>query len=192
MGRKAEARKQRKLEALEKFDASKESFARKVVAEINPKMSPSARAAEVHPTLGHLVPIEILKEPRALTSRFAEPVTWCVRKFDGDGEWSWGEQRAWHDAEWSEDIEPKFKEFQQLTWKEVMNMGSDSGHSMHHHQELDTLAEEAQYRWMDLNLEEFDNLFRFRLGNKKRAWGIVVQAHFFMVWWEREHKIYPT
>lgn len=192
MGRKAEAREQRKLEALKKFDESKEAFARRVATALQPKVLPNMTVPEVHPTLGHLVPMEILKEPKALTSRFAEPVTWCVRRFDGIGEWTWGEPRAWQEAEWAEDIEPKFKEFQQLSWKEVMAMSSDTGHNMHHHQDLDTLAEEAQSRWMALDLEQYDNLFRFRLGNKKRAWGIVVQAHFFMVWWERDHKIYPT
>ena len=50
----------------------------------------------------------------------------------------------------------------------------------------------AQRRWRDLEYEEFDVLFRFRLGNLKRAWGIVVQSHFFMVWWDRTHSIYPT
>lgn len=50
----------------------------------------------------------------------------------------------------------------------------------------------AQRRSHDLGYEWFDILFRVRLGNLKSAWGIVVKSHFFMVWWDRTHNMYPT
>lgn len=131
------------------------------------------------------------KKPKAIEgSRFGELVTWCVTKKDIDGTWEWGEPRAWTDAEWQEVISPKFQEFQKMTWQQVDSFGSDSGHKMHHGHDLEDLVKEAQQRWLDLGLEEFDDIFRFRLGNERRAWGYILQAHFFMVWWERKHCIY--
>jgi hypothetical protein len=44
----------------------------------------------------------------------------------------------------------------------------------------------------DLRLDDLDELFRFRLGNKPRLWGIIHEGVFFPVWWDPEHKIYPT
>lgn len=125
-------------------------------------------------------------------SRFSELVSWCITRIDQEGHWSWGEPRAWTELEWTRTIHPKFKEFEQKTWAEIDQMASGEGHKMHHGHEITDLVLDAQERWKELDLEEFDDVFRFRLGNKKRAWGYIVQAHFFMVWWERNHKIYVT
>lgn len=119
-------------------------------------------------------------------------VTWCVRKRDVNGSWSWGETRAWDNAEWQSTIEPALDSFAQLTWKEIDAQASGEGHKLHHAQELQNISPEAQERWLELDLEEFDPLFRFRMGNKKRFWGFILQGHFFGVWWEREHRIAPT
>lgn len=94
--------------------------------------------------------------------------------------------------EWANDILPPMNEFSQMTWGHIDTFGSGSGHKMHHSQPLDAISAEAQARWMQLDLEQFDSLFRFRLGNTRRVWGFVLQAHFFMVWSERHHKIAPT
>lgn len=83
-------------------------------------------------------------------------------------------------------------QFESLTWAEIEALSSSSGHRMHHLQDVSTLVEEAQLRWLELNLEEFDTAFRFRLGNKRRFWGFRVQGHFFGVWWDREHRLYPV
>lgn len=61
---------------------------------------------------------------------------------------------------------------------------------MHHSHDICDIDEGAIERWVELGFEEFDTIFRFRLGNKKRAWGIELQGHFFMIWYERHHKIY--
>lgn len=63
---------------------------------------------------------------------------------------------------------------------------------MHHEQGVGSLLDEAQNRWLELGLEEFDTAFRFRLGGKRRFWGFRVQGHFFGVWWDREHSLYPV
>lgn len=127
-------------------------------------------------------------------SRFSQKVTWCKTNADTKGSWSWGETREWDDNEWKVDIEPKLTDFSQLTWKEIDSHSSESGHKMHHGHELGDLHDEAQERWLlELELDEFsDEIFRFRLGATQRAWGYIVQAHFFLIWFERKHIIYKV
>ena len=52
---------------------------------------------------------------------------------------------------------------------------------------------EAQKRLTDLHLDEtFEDLFRFRVGGKKRLWGFEVDGVFHVLWWDAEHQVYPT
>lgn len=137
---------------------------------------------------------KVLPTSTLKASRFPSKVTWCISKADQEEYWSWGESRAWNINEWNSEIEPKFIDFAKLTWKEIDSFSSDTGHKMHHGHELNDLHDEAQERWLlYLELDEFsDNIFRFRLGNMQRAWGYILQAHFFLVWYERKHIIYTV
>lgn len=135
------------------------------------------------------------RSPRAHepVSRFGSLVTWCRTRCDREGEWSWGESRNWSTQEWEEIIIPAFRNFQRLTWGEIDRQNSGTGHKMHHPHALGELCQEAIDRWVLIGLEEFaDLVFRFRLGNTKRAWGFILESHFFLVWWERDHNIYPV
>ncbi|MNN86263.1 hypothetical protein D3C81_2036640 [compost metagenome] len=79
---------------------------------------------------------------------------------------------------------------EQLPWEEIQKQTSDTSHLLHHDHQIVDLCDDAQLRWLELGYEQFDVIFRFRLGNTKRAWGLVVQAHFYLIWWERYHKIF--
>lgn len=142
---------------------------------------------------------KVIKEqsPRAPQggSRLSKPVKWCETKADKEGEWTWG-PRAWSDADWNDEIHPNLREFEQLTWEEVrlQTVPGRKGvrHMRHHEQEVATLCREAQERWMELDLEQYETAFRFRTGSRKRLWGFIIGAHFHFVWWDPHHKIYPT
>ena len=54
------------------------------------------------------------------------------------------------------------------------------------------LCPAAQRRLLDLRLDEFDELFRFRLGNLERLWGVIHLDVFYPVWWDPEHKVCPS
>ena len=152
-------------------------------------------APRLAPHLARAVAAEAERTPRAIQdgSRFGSRVTWCRSKADQRDHWSWGEPRQWNQEEWDSIIHPPFKQFEQLTWQEIDQFSSDCGHKMHHGHEVGDLIEEAQDRWRQLDLEQYDSVFRFRLGGQKcRAWGFIVQAHFHFVWWDRQHSIYPT
>ena len=197
MGKKSDARETRKALALEKFHASKTALLTKVTIDQQPRTIAALLldgAPRVAPHLAREAD-KAARIPKTIVdgSRFDSHVTWCTTKADLDNSWSWGEPRKWSQDEWNTVIHPAFKKFEQITWKEIDQFSSDTGHKMHHGHEVGDLIKEAQERWRQLNLEEYDSVFRFRLGGqRRRAWGIIVQAHFHFVWWDREHKIYPT
>jgi hypothetical protein len=198
MGKKSDARAQRRALAQEKFEASKSSFLAKVDADHQPRLAVSLSDNDIPrlaPHLARALAVDAERQPKTAQdgSRFASRVTWCVNKADLSGSWSWGEDRKWSPEEWDNIIHPPLLEFSKLTWQEIDRFSSDTGHKMHHSHEVGDLIDEAQDRWRDLELEQYDSVFRFRMGGqKRRAWGFVVQAHFHFVWWDREHSIYPT
>lgn len=124
-------------------------------------------------------------------SAFHMTMTWSRAHSDCEGEWSWGQSRQWSDADWRETIEPKLRVFSTLTWKEIDTHSSDTGHKMHHNMDTESICDEAQYRMVEIDRYE-DVIFRFRLGNKRRLWGHRVVANFEILWYDPEHKIYPT
>ncbi|MFD1217219.1 hypothetical protein [Microbulbifer celer] len=192
-----EKRLQRKAAKQQKFEEAKKKLLEQVQLDDKPRFLDEPKVDKIPHLAPHLqrAEVEKAKEPRAVKSgsRFGEQVTWCISRSDKDGTWSWGEPRAWGQHEWDNEISPKFLEFEKLTWAEIDQFSSESGHKMHHGHEFEELVDEAQLRWIDLDLEEFaDNIFRFRLEGTKRAWGFILQAHFHFVWWERDHRIYPV
>jgi hypothetical protein len=196
VGRKSDARAEKKALARKKFEANKAKF----VAKVNGSGQPRQAAAPPTNALPRVAPhlarrfAEQEKAPKAANdgSRFSSQVTWCITKADRKDRWSWGEPRDWQQDEWDSVIHPPLQQFAGLTWGEVDQFSSETGHKMHHGHEVSDLVDEAQERWKALDLEQYDSVFRFRLGGTRRVWGFIVQAHFHTVWWDRNHSIYPT
>lgn len=144
--------------------------------------------------------LDVPKQPIAnhTGSRYGLRMTWCARHADCNGHWDWRagdvlqEPRAWNEDEWLDPIKHNMNHLEGMDWSEIESMISDSGLRMHHGHDIDDLCHDAISRWLDLGYAEFETLFRFRLGNKKRAWGIELQGHFYLIWYERDHNIYPV
>ena len=64
--------------------------------------------------------------------------------------WSWGVSRQWCAQEWKDRIEPRFAEWEKLTWAEIDSHASGSGHKMHHNMSCDDICEEAQDRMIEI------------------------------------------
>lgn len=197
MTKRKEIRQQRKLEKeskkAEKIAKYKQSLLKDVPSQ-TPKfkvLPDTEKEPKVH---NGIIPLSDVKQPKKGTacSRFSLNMSWCANYADVADSWSWGESRNWHESEWTDEILPGLNHMAQLLWREIDQMSSDTGHKMHHGHEIADLCQEAQDRWCHNNLEQFGEVFRFRLGNKKRAWGIIIHAHFHLVWYERYHNIYPT
>lgn len=193
---KREARERRKALEQERFEAQKITLLANIHDNSEPRLiaepTPN-KAPRLAPHLSRIAD-QNAQAPKAIEdgSRFRSQVTWCKTKADIVDSWSWGDARAWHPEEWDDVISPPFQCFAQLTWQEIDRFSSESGHKMHHGHEVGDLVFEAQQRWLELDLEQYDSVFRFRLGGTKRVWGFIVQAHFHIVSWDRSHSIYPT
>lgn len=116
---------------------------------------------------------------------------------DRDGVWSWGQARNWCSADARAGagcvVRATMDEMSRLTWSEILaqTTGGKDRHKKHHSQPWDSLCDEAQNRWIEIERTE-DDLFRFRVGGRARIWGVRQGATFFVVWWDAEHQIYPT
>lgn len=118
-------------------------------------------------------------------------VSWTCDDPDRDGQWESGTLRDWGEEAWQQDIVPKLNEFSKLTWAEVESMSSDTGHRMHHLMDTEAIADEAQYRLVEIEKEN-DTIYRFRLGNLPRLWGFRIVAEFQVLWYDPKHEIYPV
>lgn len=125
--------------------------------------------------------------------------SWCDTQADKQGNWSWrnNESRLWTDEEFSNPICSHLESYSNNSWREVeaFTYNGSGGYRklLNKYQSLDSICDEAQLRWMELELiSQFDELFRFRLGSDRRIWGIRLEHHFYIVWYERYHQICPV
>jgi hypothetical protein len=119
---------------------------------------------------------------------------WCSKQADLEGKWSWGQQRQWSSQEWDSIIKPNLETFSNLTWSEILaqTTGDNGRHRKHHDMEISLICTEAQNRWQDIELSEYDTIFRFRLGGRERLWGYRELQKFNLIWWDPTHQIYVT
>lgn len=197
-------RAERRAERRTIKDADRQQKAVKLAASIDPSTLKRLKIAPIQELGKKVVKAEI--QPAQLKTVYIPNqetltkdcnLTWCTTHSDVEGEWSWNERRAWTDEEWNSTISPLFKSLEQSTWHELQfehKVPAKGGKHVprNHFQEISSLVEEAQERWLTIGLEEYDTAFRFRFGGTVRAWGIKLSGHFYLVWWERHHKLYPV
>ncbi len=88
-------------------------------------------------------------------------------------------------------------EMAKLTWGQIeaQRVGTQEGYRRRNHsQEIKRLTRAAQQDLMKRKLpEKFDEtMFRFRLSGEQRLWGFRKGNVFHVVWWDPEHRVYPT
>lgn len=128
-------------------------------------------------------------------SIFHMRMRWTADSADRDGEWSWGVRRDWGEVQWASNIAPKLDEFAKLTWAEIeaqTHGNPGKRHRSNHSMDTDQICAEAQDRLLELERDYPETLFRFRLGNLPRLWGVRVVDCFEVIWHDPTHKIYPV
>jgi hypothetical protein len=116
---------------------------------------------------------------------------WTANHADREGYWSWGHAREWGDVAWTSVIHPKLLEFERLLWREIERFTTGNGHLMHHSMAVEQICAESQGRLVEIDRVE-DEIYRFRLGNRRRLWGYRIVNSFEILWYDPEHNIYPT
>lgn len=81
-----------------------------------------------------------------------------------------------------------------MTWSEIKQQTHDKNNrSKHHFLDVKGLSKEAKERIRIKGLEEeTDSIFSFALQNKLRIIGILRNAEFHIVWYDPEHKFFPS
>ncbi len=72
--------------------------------------------------------------------------------------------------------------------------GKSNRHRKHHDQPITSLVAEAQEDIRRARLDETfgEDIFRFRISGEKRLWGFRSGRVFHVVWWDPDHRVYPT
>lgn len=83
-----------------------------------------------------------------------------------------------------------------MKWSEIRRWTAGSSKKRwpkYHSQPFASVCQDAQRRLGELKHDEqFETLVRFRVDQKKRLWGYEVDGVFYLLWWDPEHKVYPT
>lgn len=125
MGTKALKRAERQLSKREESQRQNERLRKSILP--NKTVTPETLPPNEKKFLSSSVLISTLKIPRKNLpsnqgSRYHLPMSWCARKADIVGEWSWSnitEPRAWTDQEWEECIYPQMNNMEGSLWQEL-------------------------------------------------------------------------
>lgn len=122
-----------------------------------------------------------------------QKMQWSRDQADTDGAWSWGNRSCLDDA-WNEEVHPFLFEYAQKTWLQIYaeRTGGNNRRQKHIFYNIEQICEEAQLRLIDLERDDVDCVFRFRLAGKKRLYGVQQMPWFYVLWWDPEHNIYPV
>lgn len=111
---------------------------------------------------------------------------------EATGAWTWDIDRA--DMM---EIMDFLSEMEKRTWSEIrrdMAGGNRRRGEKHKFIPLASLCKEARTRLAEIELDDQDQLFRFRLGNLKRLWGVILPDDhmFYLLWWDSQHRVCPS
>ena len=117
-----------------------------------------------------------------------EKIAWGFQLLDQGG--CWGVKAMSQD--WEMEILPKLRQFESMTWQEILSAsGGKAKGNNSHSVEVNKLSKDTRKRLEEINLDDVDSLFSLRLTGKKRLYGIRDGRVLKLIWYDRDHKIYP-
>ena len=109
-------------------------------------------------------------------------VQWSFRCFDN---YDWSEEN--HKTVPFTEIAGQMRSYESMTWGQIR------GRPKHDHPiQRYRIITEAQNRLRELGLDDYDELWRFRFGGKLRLWGLRMGSVFHVLWWDPQHRVYPS
>ena len=85
-------------------------------------------------------------------------------------------------------IREKLASFETMTWREILLDAKKQNHNV----SVDKLIKEAQDRLFEIFSEKLDELTSFRLTGKRRVWGQINEGVMDLLWWDDEHRFFPS
>lgn len=116
-------------------------------------------------------------------NRDFENPAWQFNLLDWEGPWGW---RIIGTDKW-QDILTKLGHFETRTWADIKS------HTGSHAVLIaDCPNSQVIQRLTEIKLDDIDELFSLRLSGKERVWGILDEHIFKFLWWDPNHKVWPS
>lgn len=140
---------------------------------------------------GVVVAKSVREQPVRVGDRVME---WSRDEVDIEGSWSWGPRSCLDDA-WAELLHPFLVEYAKKTWFQIGAERTKGKRNTrvpkHLAYSIKSICDEAYARLVDLEKDDVDEVFRFRLSGKQRLYGITREHMFMVLWWDPDHNVYP-
>ena len=131
-------------------------------------------------------PKDILKQPKrdVLGPATVEGrhLVWRFSRRDKDGPFSWGAISA----EDTRRVWARLAEFEKMDASQLKEAASN------HSAPSSEVSQEAKKRLRELQLDDQENLWSFRITQQRRFWCIKHENIYALLWWDPCHKVYPT
>lgn len=129
--------------------------------------------------------------PNAKNTTDNHHIVWRFEWRDMDGPFAF--QLARKDFQHQEVLQ-KVIDYGNMTWAEIKKQTHDESKSKHHFLDMDGLSREAKERFDAKGFSGVyeDSLFSLALQNTLRIIGIRVNEYFYAVWYDPNHKFYPS
>jgi len=115
---------------------------------------------------------------------------WRFGKIDFEGEWGFDKINK---SSILKNLHQKLKNFEGMTWGEIERKTIKKGSKLNHSIFVEKISKEAKNRFKKIRLaDEYDTLYSFHLAGKERLWGIRENEIFYIIWWDKEHTVYPV
>ncbi len=134
--------------------------------------------------------------PRYRLSYDGERILWKLEILDPDGPWGWRSAAVTRD--WWDVIFPTLKDFETMTWAEILRAsGGRRAGNNHHPVAVENLSRAARNRLKEIGLNDIDELFSLRLDGTKRIYGIRDGQALMVLWYDPYHgnnkkAVYPV
>jgi len=132
------------------------------------------------------VPAEQGKQPRYDVTdpqiHSEQKLVWRFGIVDLGGPFGWGELGRFELL----DILASLQQYESMTWNEI-----DQKKSCHATRVKD-IDKVAYDRLVHLGLDDEEKLYQIRVNSTGRVWGIRDRNIFKLIWWDPDHKVWPT
>jgi len=134
------------------------------------------------------------KEYRRGEPRYPHRMLYTTDLEDREGAWSWGVVRDWHPDPGNDYIYNFLNGYRVKTWREIheetVTKGRHNVTARNISYPIDRIRDEAQQRLVVLQLDDQDEIFRFRMSGRRRLFGFIFDTTFKTVWHDPNHAIY--
>ena len=115
----------------------------------------------------------------------SETIVWAFGIADPEGLWGWRTAAA---RIWWTDILPKLRDFESMTWAEIIRAaGGRTRGNNSHFVDVRNLTGQAKARLVEIGQDDVSALFSLRLSSTERIYGIRDRRALKLLWFDPHH-----